>query len=167
MVFEEIAFSARVAIWTRFWTLLASLLGACWPPRWLKPLLEFLLERPRAVQDFFFQPQERPKRLPRAPHKPLEVPPWPTKPFLELQEPSKSPPRGLQGQFGSHLGAILEQFLEPFWSNFKVMLPPCWSRFLAECSFAKGPASKVPSHVCGRSLAKGPQSNTPGPAEYA
>ena len=81
MIFEENTFSARVAFWTRFWTLLASLSGAFWPPRWLKPLLEFLLERPRAVQDFFFRLQERPKRLARAPHKPLEVPPWPTKPF--------------------------------------------------------------------------------------
>ena len=73
-------FSARVASGTQFWTLPGSVLGGFWPPRWLKPLLEFLLERPRAVQAFFFRPQERPKRLPRAPHKPLEVPPWPTKP---------------------------------------------------------------------------------------
>ena len=73
-VFEEITFSARVASSTRFWTLCASLSGAFWPPRWLKPVLEFLLERPRAVQDFFFRPQERPKRRPRAPHKLLEIP---------------------------------------------------------------------------------------------
>ena len=81
MVFEEIVFSGRVAFWTRFWTLLASLSGAFWPPRWLKPLLELLLEKPRAVQDFFFRPQERPKRPPRAPHKLLEAPPWPTRPL--------------------------------------------------------------------------------------
>ena len=79
--FEDIAFSFQVVSWTRFWTLLASVSGAFWPPRWLKPVLEFLLERPRAVQDFFFRPQRRPKRRPRAPHKPLEGPPWPTKPF--------------------------------------------------------------------------------------
>ena len=64
LVFEEITFSARVASWTRFWTLLASLSGAFWPPRWLKPVLEFLLERPRAVQDYFFGSA-----------------PWPTKPW--------------------------------------------------------------------------------------
>ena len=81
ILFEEIVFSARVASWTRFWTLLASLSGAFWPPRWLKPVLEFLLERPRAVQDYFFRPQERPKRRPRASHKPLEAPPLPTKPL--------------------------------------------------------------------------------------
>ena len=81
MVFEEIAFSAQVASWTRFWTLLASLWGAFWLLRWLKPVLEFLLERPRAVQDNFFRPQDRSKRHPRASRKPLEAPPWPTKPF--------------------------------------------------------------------------------------
>ena len=118
MVFEEIPFSARVVSWTRFWTLLASLLGAFWPPRWLKPVLEFLLERPRAIQEYFFRARERPKSRPRA----------------------KRPPRGPQGQFGSHVGTILERFGNPL----EAMLPPCWSRFLAEASFAKGPRSQVP-----------------------
>ncbi len=53
-VFEEIEFSAQVASWPRFWTLLAPLLGAFWPPRWLKPVLKFLLERPRALSIKFF-----------------------------------------------------------------------------------------------------------------
>ena len=74
LLFEEIAFSTRVASWTRCWTLLASLSGAFWPPRWLKPVLKFLLERLRAVQYYFFRPRERPKRRPRAPHKPVEGP---------------------------------------------------------------------------------------------
>ena len=68
MLFEEIAFSARVAAGTRFGTLPGSVLGAFWPSRWLKPLLEILLERPRGDQEDFF---------------------W-------VLEPSKSAPRGLQ-----------------------------------------------------------------------
>ena len=149
MIFEEITFSARVAFWTRFWTLLASLSGAFWPPRWLKPLSEFLLERPRAVQEFFFCPKSDPRGFQERPKAP-ESPPLADQALFraprDLQEPSKRLPRGLQGQFGSHFGTILD----PFWSNFEAMLPPCWSRFLAEGSFAQGP-----------------QSNTPGPAECA
>ena len=57
ILFEEIVFSAQVASWPRFWTLLAPLLGAFWPPRSLKPVLECLLERPRAVQEHFFRPR--------------------------------------------------------------------------------------------------------------
>ena len=86
MLFEEITFSARVASWTRFWTLLASLSEAFWPSRWLKPVLEFLLERPRAVQDYIFGTQERPKRRPRAPQEATERPPG-------CQDNSKSSPR--------------------------------------------------------------------------
>ena len=54
ILFAEITFSARVASGTRFGTLPGSVLGAFWPSRWLKPLLEFLLERPRAVQEICF-----------------------------------------------------------------------------------------------------------------
>ena len=39
---------------SRCWSLLGPLLGAFWPLRWLKPVLKFLLERPRAVQEFLF-----------------------------------------------------------------------------------------------------------------
>ena len=86
MVFEEFAFRARVASWARFWTLLGSVLGAFWPPRWLKPVLEFLLERPRAHQEYFFS----------------------------ASEASNSVPRGARRvKKGSKKGPILEAFLAP------------------------------------------------------
>ena len=59
----------------RFWSLLSPLLGSFWPLRWLKPVLKFLLERPRAVQEFFFLS-------------------W--RPPGASQEASKSAPRGFQ-----------------------------------------------------------------------
>ena len=105
MLFEEIMFSARVASWTRFSTLLGSLWAALWPPRWLKTVLKFFLSRPRADQEhsfwvrnclelflgpkrcrsraFFFGPggpQERSKRPPRGKRPPeqiLDTPKWP------------------------------------------------------------------------------------------
>ena len=57
-------FLARVASWGRFWTLLGSFLGAFWPPRRLKPVLEFFLERPRAEREHFFSAPEASKSLP-------------------------------------------------------------------------------------------------------
>ena len=83
--------------------------------------------------------QERSKRRPRAPHTPLEAFLGPTKLFSGLQEASKTSKRDLLGKFGSHVGTILEQFCY----RFETMLPPCWSRFLAEGGFAKGPRSKA------------------------
>ena len=71
--FEEIVFSARS--WTRCSTLLASISGAFWPPRWLKPVSESVLERPRADQEDFFWSKSRPRAY---------------------QEASKTAPRGLQ-----------------------------------------------------------------------
>ena len=65
MVFKKSAFSALTAFRPRFSTLLASLLGVFWPPRWLKSLLEFLLERPRAVQGKFFSAPNGSKSAPR------------------------------------------------------------------------------------------------------
>ena len=47
-------FSTRIRFWTKFWTLGGSLLAAFSPPRCLKPLWKFILDRPRAVQDYFF-----------------------------------------------------------------------------------------------------------------
>ena len=81
--------------WAPFW-------GAFWPPRWLKPVLEFLWERPRAVQDKFFWPRERPKSLPRAP-----------------QEPSKSCSRGLQ-----ELKRPQEGSKRPLGTDFDLSRPP-------------------------------------------
>ena len=46
--------SIRNRFWTPFWTLPGSLGGVFWPPRWLQPVLRFLLERPRAAQRIFF-----------------------------------------------------------------------------------------------------------------
>ena len=137
--------SARVASWSPFWTLLASLLGAFWPPRWLKPVLEFLLERPRAVQEYFFRPQERPKSRPRASRKPLDAPPWPTEPSPGLQEAPERPPGPIWHPCWLHFGAIWQPcwhhfatILEPCWSHFEASLPSCSSRFLADGCFAKG-----------------------------
>ena len=62
---EVSQFSVQVAWGPRFWTLWASLLGAFWPPRWLKTLLEFLLDRPGAVQDYFFSAFKPSKSAPR------------------------------------------------------------------------------------------------------
>ena len=120
MVFEEIMFSARVASRARFWTLLASLLGAFWPPRWLKPVLEFLLERPRAVQDTFFWLKNVLEIFQEPPRADQDT-------FFSAPEASKRPPRGLQEakgrlnrfldspsglqqRSGSHFGPILESF---------------------------------------------------------
>ena len=61
--FKVSPFLAGAAFGPRFWTLLASLLGAFCPPRWLKPLLEFLLERPRADQGNFFRARAAPRAL--------------------------------------------------------------------------------------------------------
>ena len=58
-------FSAPVASGSRFESLRGSLLEPFWPSRWLKPLLEFLLERPRAVQEDFFLVLEPSKSAPR------------------------------------------------------------------------------------------------------
>ena len=46
--------SIRNRFWTPFWTFPGSFGGAFWPPRWLQPVLRFLLERPRAAQRIFF-----------------------------------------------------------------------------------------------------------------
>ena len=57
--------SIRSRCWTPFWTLLGSLEGAVWPPRWLKPVLKFVLGRPRAVQEYFFSALDDSKWGPR------------------------------------------------------------------------------------------------------
>ena len=61
-IFVISAFSIRARFWTPFWTLPGSLGGAFWPSRWLKPVLKFVLDRPRAVQDYFFFGSKRQKR---------------------------------------------------------------------------------------------------------
>ena len=110
MVFEEIVFSAQVASWTRFWTLLAPLWRAFWPSRWLKTLLELLLEGPSAVQEHLFFDlgalQERSKRPPGA-----------------LQDAFRRP-RGSQRLPGSHFGSMWLPFgthsgsiLDPFFNH--------------------------------------------------
>ena len=89
--------------------------------------------------------QERSKRRPRALHTPLEGILWPTKPFSRAQEASRTPTRGLQGPFGSHVSRILKQFCYPF----EAMLPPCWSRFLAKGSFdGPSPLKEQPEKHC-------------------
>ena len=51
--FCDFACFSRDSILDPFWTLPGSLLGAFWHLRWLKPVLEFVLDRPRPVQDYF------------------------------------------------------------------------------------------------------------------
>ena len=58
-------FSTRIRFGTPFWTLPGSLLGALWPPRWLKTRLKFVLDRPRAVQEYFFSVPRVKKRVPK------------------------------------------------------------------------------------------------------
>ena len=63
--------------WSRLWdSIWDPVLGAFWPSRWPKPLLEILLERPRADQEDFFSVPEPSKSAPRG-----------------LQDRSKRPPR--------------------------------------------------------------------------
>ena len=137
---EVSPFPTRVAFWARFWTHLASILGAFRPPRWLKTLLESVLDWPRAVQEHFFSAPEASKSVPRA-FQERSTSPW--KPHLSrpsLFQSSKSPPRGLQDASRAHLANILAQF----WSHFKAILEPCLEPFFAERSSAKGPPPKVP-----------------------
>ena len=63
--FKVSHFLARVACGGRFGTLLASFWGAFWPSGWLKPLLKFLLGRPRAVEEDLFSAREASKSAPR------------------------------------------------------------------------------------------------------
>ena len=91
-------FSARVACGTRFGTLPGSVFRACWPSRWVKPLLGFFLERPRAVQELFFGSiavQERSKRPPK-PHQEASMRP----------RRSKKGPRGVWGPILTPLGPL-------------------------------------------------------------
>ena len=133
MLFEEITFSTRVASWTRFWTLLASLSGAFWPPRWLKPVLEFFLERPRAVQDYF-----GPKIDPRgAQERPISH--W--KPPLgrpSLFKGSKRPPGDVQEASGAHLAAMLA----PFGSHLGTIWKRC-CHHVGHVSSLKAPSSRA------------------------
>ena len=82
MVFEEIAFSVRIASSTPFWTLLASISGASWPPRRAQERPRPLQERPRRLQDRPRSAQDASRTTPRA--------------AKRLQEPSKRAPGGLQ-----------------------------------------------------------------------
>ena len=73
--FVVLPFSAQVASGTRFWTLPGSVLGASWLPRWLKPLLDILLGRPRAVPNLFVEAPEASKSAPRAPQEASKIAP--------------------------------------------------------------------------------------------
>ena len=135
-IFEEITVFSSDRFWTWIWHPPGLLLGGYLAPRQFKIGLLGALgpSKSRSKVTFFGSKslQERSKRRPRALHTPLEGFLWPTKPFSRAQEASRTPTRGLQGPFGSHVSRILKQFCYPF----EAMLPPCWSRFLAEGSFA-------------------------------
>ena len=136
IVFKEITVFSSDRFWTWIWHPPGLLLGGYLAPRQFKIGLLGALgpSKSRSKVTFFGSKslQERSKRRPRALHTPLEGILWPTKPFSRAQEASRTPTRGLQGPFGSHVSRILKQFCYPF----EAMLPPCWSRFLAEGSFA-------------------------------
>ena len=144
MLFEEITVFKSYRFGTSIWDPPGLLLGGYLAPNQFETGLlgalgpsrsrfQYLLGGPRGLQ-------ERPKRHPRAPHTSLEALLWPIKPFQELQEASKTPTRDLQGSFGTRVGTIWEQCCK----HVNAMLPPCWSRILAEGSCAKGPRSKAP-----------------------
>ena len=127
MVVDEIVFSARVASSTPFWTLLASISGAFWPPRWLKPIPPAASRRPWRVHHYFFGSPE---------------------PSRNLQGPSKRLPRMLPQpkmlQDGSKMapGSIWE----PVWPYLAAILGPCRSdsgaslRGLPETAAAAAPS---------------------------
>ena len=98
--FVILHFSAQVASGTRFWNLLGSVLGAFWPSRWLKPLLEFLLERPGIVQEYFFSVLEpsksAPKGLPDRSKRPARGQEASREPFDPIWMQQKPSPKGLQ-----------------------------------------------------------------------
>ena len=76
-------FSVRVTSGTRFWDPPGLRFRSLWPSTWLKPLLEFLSERPGAVQEYFFSVLEPSKSTPRG-----------------LRDCSKRPARGQEAPRG-------------------------------------------------------------------
>ena len=108
-----LALRARVASGSRFWTILGSVFTGFWPSRWLKPLLKFLLDRPRAVQELFFSALEPSKRAARGLQERFQRHPG-----------EQDAPRGLRGAVWQatwlHSGPIWDQFV----INFKFMLDP-------------------------------------------
>ena len=81
---------------------MASFWGAIWPPRWLKPLLEFLLGWSRAVQEHFFRSWSHQRALQEA----SQTVPRGLREAKMLQEPSREP-------FGTHFASILD----PNWAQ--------------------------------------------------
>ena len=63
--FVILPFSAPLAFGPRFGPLFGTLLGAFWPPRWLKPVLELVLDRPRVDQEHFLSAPDGSKSAPR------------------------------------------------------------------------------------------------------
>jgi len=112
MVFEEIAFSVRIASSTPFWTLLASISGAFWPPRPAQERPRPLQERPRRLQDRPRSAQDASKTTPRAAKRPPRA----------LQESSKRASRGQDAP-----GGLQEAIWKQFRHNFGAMLGPFWS----------------------------------------
>ena len=110
--FQGFAILSSSPFWARFWSLLASLWGAFWPPRWLKPVLKFFQDPPRADPYTFFSAPRASKSGPRG----LQEAKGCLNRFL-------TPPSGLQDRFWSDLGAILE----PFWTHVGVIFELCWS----------------------------------------
>ena len=90
-------FGARIACGTRFGTLPGSVLGAFWPSKWLKTVLESVSERPRAVQVHLFSSPEASESNPRGLQERSKRPPGALQEACESPGGSKMRPRALQG----------------------------------------------------------------------
>ena len=102
--FEEIVLLSLSRFWTSFWHPFGHLFGSLLAPRWLKPVLRFLLERPRAALEIFFSVPEAAKSAPTA-----------------FQEASKSTPGCQDSSKSSPRGPRID---------FRAILEPCWKPFL-------------------------------------
>ena len=81
------------------------------PPLLMKPVLRFLVERPRVARRIFFSAPEGSKGAPRGPQEASSLP-------GQLQELSKR----LQDRFWSNLGIMWGAILELFWNNLGTSL---------------------------------------------
>ena len=101
-----------------FWTLSGPHFG---PPRKLKPVSKFLLDRPRGDRGKCFSGPDGSKSGPRGvQERPIRL--W--KPPLRRPsffKGSKRPPRDIQEASRAHLAAILA----PFWINFEAISMRC------------------------------------------
>ena len=109
--FCDFAFFNPDSIWDPILDPPGLRLGVFWPPRQLKPVLRFFLERPRAARRIFFSAPEGSKGAPRGPEEASSLP-------GQLQKLSKR----RQDRFWSNLGVIWGAVLGLFWNNLGTSL---------------------------------------------